>query len=109
MLSSLHKCLLSQFSLFKRAYILFYLFFLLYFSLYVYAYFQFQLCVPLYITPCYFTHFHKILTLETPQKLKIVEFPNNIDPGEVAHYEPPHQDLQCFLLVSGFSLNKMYI
>ena len=29
---------------------------------------------------------------------KKAEFTNIIDPDEEAHYEPPHQDLQCFLL-----------
>ena len=28
-------------------------------------------------------------------KTKIVEFANNVDPDEVAHYEPPHLDLHC--------------
>ena len=28
---------------------------------------------------------------------KIVEFANIVDPVEVAHNEPPHQDLHCLL------------
>ena len=27
--------------------------------------------------------------------MKIVEFANSVDPGEVAHDEPPHLDLHC--------------
>ena len=33
------------------------------------------------------------------QKMKIVDFANNVDPDEAAHYELPHLDLQ-FLLSS---------
>ena len=29
--------------------------------------------------------------------MKTVEFTNSVDPDEVAHDEPPHQDLQCLL------------
>ena len=29
--------------------------------------------------------------------MEIVEFANSADPGEVAHNEPPHQDLLCLL------------
>ena len=36
------------------------------------------------------------LVLKTPKiKIQIVEFANNVDPDEVAHYEPPHLDLHC--------------
>ena len=28
-------------------------------------------------------------------KMKIIEFANGADPDEVAHYEPPHLDIQC--------------
>ena len=35
-----------------------------------------------------------LLTLEGPVT-KTAEFTNSIDPDEVAHYEPPHQDLHC--------------
>ena len=34
------------------------------------------------------------LTLQLPGT-KIAEFANSIDLDEVAHYEPPHQDLHC--------------
>ena len=35
------------------------------------------------------------LALLKSPKWKIVEFENSVDPDEVAHYEPPHQDLHC--------------
>ena len=28
-------------------------------------------------------------------KMKIAGFANRVDPDEVAHHEPPHQDLRC--------------
>ena len=31
-------------------------------------------------------------------ELKKVEFANSVDPDEVAHNEPPHQDVHCLLL-----------
>ena len=34
------------------------------------------------------------LTLQVPET-KIAEFANSIDLDEVAHDEPPHQDLRC--------------
>ena len=36
-----------------------------------------------------------LLTLKVPLT-KAAEFSNSIDPDEVAHHEPPHQDLHCF-------------
>ena len=36
------------------------------------------------------------LTLEVPET-KIAEFANSVDLDEVAHNEPPHQDLHCLL------------
>ena len=34
------------------------------------------------------------LSLLVPE-MKIAEFANGVDPGEVAHNEPPHLDLHC--------------
>ena len=34
------------------------------------------------------------LTLQVPM-MKTADLTNSIDPDEVAHYEPPHQDLHC--------------
>ena len=28
-------------------------------------------------------------------KMKTIEFADSVDPGEVAHHEPPHLDLRC--------------
>ena len=42
---------------------------------------------------------HRLLskgfTLEVPEIIKIAEFANSIYLDEVAHDEPPHQDLHC--------------
>ena len=34
------------------------------------------------------------LTVQEPV-MKTAEFTNSVDPDEVAHHEPPHQDLHC--------------
>ena len=36
------------------------------------------------------------LTLKMPE-IKIVEFANNIEPGEMAHHEPPYLHLHCLM------------
>ena len=44
------------------------------------------------------------LTLSLPET-KIAEFANSIDLDEVAHNEPPHQDLRCL----PYSLRILYM
>ena len=44
---------------------------------------------------------YRIFSLKAP-KTRIIEFANRIDPDEAAHYEQPHLDLYCFLLVLNF-------
>ena len=34
--------------------------------------------------------------------MKLAEFPNSVDQGEVAHNEPPHLDLHCLLSILYF-------
>ena len=36
--------------------------------------------------------------------MKIVEFANSVDSAEVAHHEPPHLELHCFLSATFNSL-----
>ena len=42
------------------------------------------------------THTLAILLGSEKHQNGTVEFANSVDPDEVAHHEPPHQDLYCF-------------
>ena len=62
-----------------------------------------HLCMGDYWDPNFFSNGEILKMLE----MKISEFANSIDPDEVAHYEPPHLDLHC-LLVLLWLLNMTY-